>query len=181
MSRICHPFSYSDGPVEASFWNETASARARKELEGNLSVDVAVIGAGFTGLSAALHLAESGRSVAVLEEKQPGWGASGRNGGFCCIGGTKMSGARMKRQFGEAAYRDYRLSERDAVDLVASLLDRLGIDADTHSKGETLLAHRPKDFAGFDKEARELRDLYGVDADGFYDLLTSRLARYGAS
>lgn len=167
MSRICHPFSYSDGPVEACFWNETVSARPRPTLEGNLSVDVAVIGGGFTGLSAALHLAEAGRSVAVLEENQPGWGASGRNGGFCCIGGAKMSGAKMKRKFGAVAYQDYRLAERDAVDLVDSLLRQHNIQADTHSEGETLLAHRAKDFAGFEEEAREIKALYGVDAEIF--------------
>lgn len=167
MSRICHPFSYTDGPVEACFWNETASAANRPVLAGDINVDVVVIGAGFTGLSAALHLAEAGRSVAVLEANQPGWGASGRNGGFCCIGGAKMGSTRMKRQFGEAAWRDYRLGERDAVDLVAGLLERHGIDADTHSEGETLFAHRPKDFAGFEEEARELRNLYGVQAEVF--------------
>ena len=44
-------------------------------------VSVAVVGGGFTGLSAALHLAEQGVDVAVLEQHEPGWGASGRNGG----------------------------------------------------------------------------------------------------
>ncbi|WP_299349258.1 FAD-binding oxidoreductase [uncultured Shimia sp.] len=167
MSRICHPFSYSDGPVEACYWNETATAAPRPALTGDVSVDVAVIGGGFTGLSAALHLAEAGRSVALLEENQPGWGASGRNGGFCCVGGAKMSDATMKRRFGDAAYRDYKLSERDAVDVVADVLNRHGIQADTHSKGETQLAHRRKDFEGFEGYAKELRDLYGHDSDIF--------------
>ncbi|WP_127113117.1 NAD(P)/FAD-dependent oxidoreductase [Shimia sediminis] len=167
MTRICHPFSYSDGPVEACFWNETVSTQAWAPLTGTVTADVAVIGGGFTGLSAALHLAEAGLSVALLEENQPGWGASGRNGGFCCVGGAKMSGAKMKKAFGEAPYREYKLAERDAVDLVADILERLGIEADTHSAGETMLAHRPKDFVGFEADARDLRDLYGVDADVF--------------
>lgn len=165
MTRICHPFSYSDGPVEACFWDETVSPGPRAPLTGQVSVDVAVIGGGYTGLSAALHLAEAGRSVALLEENQPGWGASGRNGGFCCIGGSKMSGSKMRKRYGDAAYRDYRLAERDAVDLVADLLERHGIEADTHSKGETQFAHRAKDFAGFETELREIRDLYGKDAE----------------
>jgi len=50
-------------------------------LDGDKTVSVAVIGGGFTGLSAALHLAEQGTDVVVLEAHEPGWGASGRNGG----------------------------------------------------------------------------------------------------
>ncbi|MFT7757743.1 UNVERIFIED_CONTAM: FAD-dependent oxidoreductase, partial [Salmonella enterica subsp. enterica serovar Enteritidis] len=51
-------------------------------MAGNISVDVAVIGAGFTGLSAALHLAETGTSVAVLDAVDIGYGGSGRNVGL---------------------------------------------------------------------------------------------------
>ena len=54
---------------------------ATPPLDGDRTVSVAVIGGGFTGLSTALHLAESGAEVAVLEANEPGWGASGRNGG----------------------------------------------------------------------------------------------------
>lgn len=165
MSRICHPFSYSDGPVEACFWNETALADPRTALSAEVKADVAVIGGGFTGLSAALHLAEGEHSVVLLEENQPGWGASGRNGGFCCIGGAKASSASLKRRHGETALRDYRLAERDAVNLVADLLQRLGIEADTHSNGETLFAHRAADFDNFRDEAAELKSLFDVDAE----------------
>src|SRR5438045_4948705 len=50
-------------------------------LEGAAAADVVVIGAGFTGLSSALHLREAGVEVAVVEAAEPGWGASGRNNG----------------------------------------------------------------------------------------------------
>lgn len=50
-------------------------------LQGERQVSVVVVGGGFTGLSTALHLAERGVDVAVLEAHEPGWGASGRNGG----------------------------------------------------------------------------------------------------
>lgn len=167
MSRICDPFSYGNGPIERNFWNDTASAAPRPTLIGDISVDVAVIGGGFTGLSAALHLAQAGRSVVLLEENQPGWGASGRNGGFCSRGGAKMSNRTMRKKFGEAAYRDYQLTERDAVDFVADLMSRHEIKADAHSNGETCLAHRPKDFRAFEGEAKEIKKLFGVDADVF--------------
>lgn len=69
-------------PLPPSLYAETARAAvATPPLEGDARVSVAVVGGGFTGLSAALHLAEGGASVALLEAHEPGWGASGRNGG----------------------------------------------------------------------------------------------------
>ena len=66
----------------ASLWSTTAEPGiAFPSLMGDAQADVAVVGAGYTGLSAALHLAERGASVIVLETQKPGWGASGRNGG----------------------------------------------------------------------------------------------------
>src|SRR5882757_174259 len=54
---------------------------ATRPLDGNLEIAVAIVGAGFTGLSTALHLAEAGIDCAVVDANEPGWGASGRNGG----------------------------------------------------------------------------------------------------
>ncbi len=68
----------------------------RSTLSGDVATEVAIIGAGFTGLNAALRLAEAGVDVTVLDAKQVGWGASGRNGGFCCLGGAKASHQSLK-------------------------------------------------------------------------------------
>ena len=65
-----------------SLWAATAQpAPDTPPLRESASVDVAIVGAGFTGLSTALHLAERGVKVCVLDAAEPGWGASGRNGG----------------------------------------------------------------------------------------------------
>jgi glycine/D-amino acid oxidase-like deaminating enzyme len=69
-------------PLPRSLYAETARpAPATPPLDGDRAVSVAIVGGGYTGLSAALHLAELGVDVAVLEAHEPGWGASGRNGG----------------------------------------------------------------------------------------------------
>jgi len=69
-------------PLPPSLYAATARpGPATPPLDGDIAADVAVIGAGFTGLSTALHLAEQGANVVVLEAHEPGWGASGRNGG----------------------------------------------------------------------------------------------------
>ena len=76
MSDIASP----DFPP--SLWNAVTRPRnPNSSLSGEARAGVAIIGAGFTGLSAALHLAERGHKVIVLEAVQVGWGASGRNNG----------------------------------------------------------------------------------------------------
>lgn len=141
MRRIYSDYAYGPGPRDNCWWDETIPAPDWPVLHGDLDADVAIIGGGFTGISAALHLAQSGASVVVLEAESPGWGASGRNGGFCCLGGSKLSGAAMRRRFGDLATETYEAGEVAAVSLVRDLLDTFDIEAETHSRGETQLAH----------------------------------------
>ncbi|WP_330848852.1 NAD(P)/FAD-dependent oxidoreductase [Mangrovicoccus ximenensis] len=84
--------AYGAGSLEGCYWATTCDAPDCPPLEGDATAEVAVIGAGFTGLSAALHLARAGMEVAVFDRHGPGWGASGRNGGFACIGGRHGTG-----------------------------------------------------------------------------------------
>ena len=144
MKRLFPEYTYGPGPRNGCWWDETIDTPDWPVQQGDLSVDVAIVGGGFTGLSAALHLAQAGVSVAVLEAETPGWGASGRNGGFCCLGGSKLSSSAMTRRYGVAAAQRYAQAEVDAVNLVADLLNTHKIDADVHSKGETQLAHTPR-------------------------------------
>ncbi|MCG7520612.1 FAD-binding oxidoreductase [Ruegeria sp. Ofav3-42] len=178
MKRLFPDYTYGPGPRQNCWWDETIAAPDWPILNGDLSVDVAIVGGGFTGLSAALYLAEAGTSVAVLEAATPGWGASGRNGGFCCLGGSKLSHSAMTRQFGLEAAESYEQAECDAVQLVADLLETHKIDADTHSNGETQLAHsarameklrRNAEDTGILHEAGELQGLgFGGDFHGGY-------------
>ena len=76
------PKTWTPMTPAASLWASTAEPlRAFPSLSGEVQADVAIIGAGYTGLSAAHHLAKSGLRPIVLEANCPGWGASGRNGG----------------------------------------------------------------------------------------------------
>src|SRR5579863_6639642 len=88
-------------PLPRSLYAETARpAPETPPLDGDRSVSVAIVGGGFTGLSAALHLAEQGVDVTVLEAHEPGWGASGRNGGQVNPG-LKPDPDRVESDFGE--------------------------------------------------------------------------------
>lgn len=164
MKRIYSSHAYEDERISSCFWAEAVPEGdlARPAVRGAAKVDVAIIGGGFTGLSAALHLAEQGVSTTVLDARHPGWGASGRNGGFCCLGGSKLTDAALDRAVGKSGRLDWRRAERDAVELVSSLIETHGIDADRHSAGETQLAHSRRS-AGFDAEARAVSENYGVD------------------
>ncbi len=162
MKRIYGDFAYSDAPRAGCWWDGTTERPARTPLSGNLSCDVAIIGGGFTGLSAALHLAEAGLSVVLLEARFLGWGASGRNGGFCCLGGGMLEDAALDRAFGVDGRREWRQTEVAAVSLVEDLIARHGLEVDRHSEGETQLAHRPKAFEEMRAEVDRLAENYGV-------------------
>lgn len=156
MRRVFPTYAYGAGPRQGCWWDETIASPEWPILEGRCQVDVAIIGGGFTGISAALHLAEAGVSVAVLEGETPGWGASGRNGGFCCLGGSMIDEKVLTRRFGTEQAEQYWQAERNAVALVADLLAQHKIDADTHSKGETMLAHRAKDMDMLRRKADQM-------------------------
>ncbi|WP_375258580.1 NAD(P)/FAD-dependent oxidoreductase, partial [Citreimonas sp.] len=160
MKRLYEPAAY--GPQGACWWADTVSADPWQQLQSDMRCDVAIIGGGFTGLSAALHLAQDGIDVAVLEAEHAGWGASGRNGGFCCLGGAKAPRSLLLRRHGAEGLAEWRRAEMAAVELVDGLLREHGIDADRHSEGETQLAHTPKAWARLQAGADEARADYGV-------------------
>ena len=86
-------------PLQPSLWAVTATpAPATPPLSGDINADVCIVGGGFAGLSTALHLAEQGAKVAMLEAHEPGWGGSGRNGGQV-IPGLKYDPDALLAQF----------------------------------------------------------------------------------
>src|SRR3954469_8895106 len=95
-----------------SYYLATAnSAPPRLALTGDVNVDVCVVGGGYTGLSAALHLAERGYRTVLLEARQVGWGASGRNGGQL-NSGLRKGASELIGMFGrERAKRLWDLAE----------------------------------------------------------------------
>jgi len=162
VKRLFGSFAYSAGPRTGCWWDETCDLPDRPALSGTRQFDIVIVGGGFTGISAALHLAEQGVSVAVVEAAHVGWGASGRNGGFCCLGGGIKDNAALDRRFGPEGRAEYRKTELAAIELVAGLIDRLGLDVDRHSDGGTELAHRPHDMDDLHIRAETATRDYGV-------------------
>jgi glycine/D-amino acid oxidase-like deaminating enzyme len=121
---------------QLSLWEATAKAAPNPpSVQGPLRAEVAIIGAGFTGLSAALHLAEAGRDVVVIDQHAPGWGASGRNGGQV-IAGVKHDPDVLEQMHGQALVA----TVGGGPDLVFDLIAKHAIDCQAVRTGWLQLA-----------------------------------------
>ncbi|MDG1430482.1 MAG: FAD-dependent oxidoreductase [Paracoccaceae bacterium] len=179
MSLIFEDRAYEAASLRGCFWAEDypRSDLVWPQAKADFSAEVAIIGAGYTGLSAALHLAEQGIDVAVFDMHAPGWGASGRSGGFCCLGGAMASDSAIRARFGQDGLDEWDSAQENAVDLVAALMKRHAILADTHSDGETQLAHSPRAYRRLMQRAA--RDREKGNTINFIE--TQDLAEYGMS
>jgi len=139
-------------PVEAgsrslSFWHDTAPdpLEPRAPLPGDLDVDVAIVGAGYTGLWTAYYLAaaDPGLRVVVLEREIAGFGASGRNGGWCSAL-FPASTARLARMAGRAGAVAMRRAMQATVGEVGRVAVGEGIDCHWSRGGTVLLARTPQ-------------------------------------
>jgi len=149
-----------------SLWAATASAPPPPEtpLQGEARVDLAIVGGGFTGLSAALHAAEAGAKVAVLESEIIGFGASGRNGGQVNPG-VKAGEAVLAGRFGDAGRTLFHLSQ-EAPDFLADLVARKALSCRFERCGLIRLAHNDTALATVRAAAADLRRT-GVPVEEF--------------
>jgi len=139
---------------ERSFWLDTVVMRGS---EGSLPLseraDVAVIGAGYTGLSAARALAKRGAKVVVLEGQTAGWGASSRNGGMV-LTGLKLSPRQLLRKYGRAvAQRMYRAS-LSSINCLKQIVEEEAIDCHFSRCGHLEVACKPSHFRSFVESAQ---------------------------
>ncbi|KPB70157.1 NAD(P)/FAD-dependent oxidoreductase [Pseudomonas cannabina] len=126
-------------------------------LQGELNVDVCIVGGGFSGLNTAIELAERGFSVALLEARKIGWGASGRNGGQL-IRGVGHDVEQFANVIGTDGVRQLKLLGIEAVEIVRQRIERHGIDCDL-KWGYCDLANKPRDLTSLAEDADELRSL----------------------
>ena len=129
---MIHSPASSDPPV--SVWTAAEPSPETRPFEGDRRADVAVVGAGYTGLSAALQLAERGADVVVLDAAEPGWGGSGRNGGQV-IPGLKDDPDELEKKFGPETGRSMWQISGAAADFVFELIARHKISCQAHQSG----------------------------------------------
>ena len=134
---------------KSSLWTDTASpAPETRPLTGSRQADVVVVGGGYTGLSAALHLAENGADVMLLEAEVPGFGASGRNNGQVIPTYTRHNPDDVVREFGTDQGERLNRWVGGSADLVFDLIRHHGIECDAAQKGWLQPAHTESRMAG---------------------------------
>ncbi len=116
-----------------------------------VTCDVAVIGAGYTGLSAARHLAAQGASVLVLDRECVGWGASSRNGGQV-LTGLAVSAATLVARYGEARAAELYDISLAAMACLEGIIEREAIDCQYQASGHLQAAWKPSHFDAFREE-----------------------------
>src|SRR6185369_730574 len=134
--------NWSALPSANSLWEATAEpAREFPVLSGEQQADVVIIGAGYTGLSAAHHIAKSGLAPVVLEANHPGWGASGRNGGVITAK-FRLSFRDIDTAHGRAMARRMYEIAHDSIEMVDELVSEYGIaSARLTRSGQVKAAH----------------------------------------
>jgi glycine/D-amino acid oxidase-like deaminating enzyme len=146
---------------QVPYWWDTARLpRAERAKPLPQAVDVAILGAGYTGLSAARTLARQGAAVSILEAESAGWGASSRNGGMV-LTGLKSDIALVIRKYGLNLARELMAASLAAIDCVEEIIAEEGIECDFLRCGHLLVASKPSHFQGFSEQARLLREQFG--------------------
>lgn len=153
--------NYSALAIGPSLWDATAApAPSSVPLTSDASAEVVIIGAGFTGLSAAHFLAKAGVEALVLDANAIGWGCSGRNGGFVST--------RFRATFPDIATKHGRpVAERmrqiglEAVENAREIIEELGIQCDYRRQGVVFAAHNEQAMASLRKATEWARREFG--------------------
>lgn len=150
-----------------SYWADVSGVAPVDDgkLNRDIEVDVAIIGAGYTGLSCALHLArEYGIKATVLEANQTAWGCSGRNAGFILKSSGRKSYAQMASQWGEEVMRGIYREMCEGVETVRDLIGE-GISCEPQTPGFLKIAHKPGMLKGLIEQAKLQRQMFGYDVE----------------
>lgn len=147
-----------DKPLSHVLWKVTApQPPLLRALEGEIKTDVAVIGGGYTGLSATLHLAEAGANVVLLEAKEIGFGGAGRNVGLVNAGLWLMPEEVEKKVGPEYGSRLVNVLGH-SPDLVFKLIEKHGIQCESIRKGTLHCAHSPGGYRALQQREAQWKD-----------------------
>ena len=141
---------------EKTFWHETVEMPQDTALATlPEKIDVAIIGGGYTGLSAARTLAKRGARVAVLEAETIGWGASSRNGGMV-LTGLKLPMQTVIKRYGRTLAKQLFQCSLESIDAVEQIVKEEKIDCGFARAGHLLTANKPKHYEALASEVEFL-------------------------
>ncbi len=162
MSTLYHPSVDDTSRPVNSYWEQGRAelpAPPVSTLSADETADVAIIGGGYCGLAAAWYLAQRGHEVRLLEAGDIGWGASGRNGGFCSIGASFLTPSELHTAYGEQETLSFYRVLIDAVRCVEEIAQREGIDLEAQAQGIWTFAHRASRLKDLEAQALVTRRL----------------------
>ena len=167
------------GAYPASYYTATANPLAQfPTISESVDCDVCIVGGGYTGLSAALHLAQKGYDVVLLEAQRVGFGASGRNGGQVGTG-QRVEMDSLEKMVGRETAKDLWKLSLASVQLVKDLIDDHDMDV-TFTDGIIEAAHRERFVPDYHDYAEHLEKTYGyikmtkLDRDAMHDHVGSQ-------
>lgn len=149
-------FPSQASPNPDSYWLAVSGSAPQDDgtLENDMDVDVAIIGAGYTGMTAAISLArDHGIRAVVLEARSSAWGCSGRNGSFARISGGRVSLASLIDTYGPESAKAYFGEMKEALASVRRLIAEGGIECDVQPDGVYKVAVSPAHVGKLKKEA----------------------------
>lgn len=170
-------------PADGYYQHSAKIPRPRPALDGDRRTDIAIIGAGYTGLSAALHLAERGFRPLVVEAESIAFGASGRNGGQVSSGQRRPQDE-IECRYGQVAAQALWQLSQEAKEMVKQLVDQHRIDCDL-KPGVIEAAHNDSNAAELQRYPDYLAKHYDyehqtfVSGDAFRNLLNSPAYKSG--
>tara|TARA_R110002126_G_scaffold160458_13_gene308145 strand:- start:7190 stop:8524 length:1335 start_codon:yes stop_codon:yes gene_type:complete len=154
-------------PDIASYWQAATTERAcYSALEKDTDCDTLVIGGGYTGLSCSYELAASEQhDVVLVDALQPGWGCSGRNGGFVLRGTGRLGLSQLQQKFGLDTARLFHKEYGEAIGRVNELIIKGKIDCQVQPVGYFKLAHKAKMADELSAQARYLQQNFGYQVE----------------
>jgi len=151
---------------EYPYWWDTVPKSQVSSLKSRVPerADVVVVGAGYTGLSAARRLAMNGASVVVIDRERVGWGASSRNGGQV-LTGLKLDPGTLVRRYGKRGARELFEAADQSIVHLESVIAAESIDCDYERTGHIQAAWKRSHFEAFKTEQQLLADVFGHHVD----------------
>lgn len=163
MANMGSKHLFTDNFKSTPFWWEQAPLDGTPASELPEEVDVLVVGAGYTGLHAALQTARAGMKTLVLDSEQPGYGCSSRNGGQISTS-IKYNYAQLVKRYGESLARDILTMGKASLDYVGEFVEQENIDCNFEVTGRFHGAHSARAFAQMAHEIDQPNPVFDSDA-----------------